>query len=583
MFGLFLGHTGHVLAQDEEFIDLDAEIDTFEDVDFSDTSGEEENFNEDFTEEFGEEDVASDQIVDEQKDLDEEMKTAEPEPEEPQPFDDLQPLNEPEGVVTDAPAEDFQIPQIEEPSFVSGNQFQPPNDEPDLNYEARLHDIFLNFNSSKTPDAEWDTLVGSRHSERYQIQRGDSLWDISKTLFGDGNYWPKVWSLNSNIKNPHLISPNNSIRFLLGDESEPPAFTVTENAAEGGVPVPNDQAVGDQAITPPPAAPVEDPEPEIPPPLRVSRPVVKKLPPSLPEWQDVAGQGNYDKFGISYSRRKIADVEDSIPLQSYISESAPDPLGVVKEIEIGNNIASAYQYIYVSMKKGEGNIGDTYLAVASRGPIESVNKTIKGFLGYTIDIQGEVQLVERVESDSDSNSGDMYRALVLKIVNPVGVGSVLVPGKIENIQLTEQGPRSQVVAQVIGGSYFNRRQIYSAESIAYINRGENDGLEVGQILPVRANRRVRNEDSKVLSNIRPIGWLRVVRTTPNFATTVVVQAWSDIISGDITGSGEILPQMGLQSAESSVSTAQGGSLEEELDDNDVDMSGADEFDEDLDF
>lgn len=130
------------------------------------------------------------------------------------------------------PAEDSLESPLEPQSEALETQaYEAPtyqSDDPDLNYEAKLHDIFLNYYNAKTPEAEWTTLVGERHSERYQIQQGDTLWDISKTLFGDGNYWPKVWSLNTSIKNPHLISPNNSIRFLLGDESEPPAFTVTK-------------------------------------------------------------------------------------------------------------------------------------------------------------------------------------------------------------------------------------------------------------------------------------------------------------------------------------------------------------------
>lgn len=500
----------------------------------------------------------------EESGVDQEMQEAEP-AETPEPVETAEPVETPE--------------PMETPEPVEATAQLAPSDDPDLNYEAKLHDIFLNFYNAKMPDAEWDTLVGSRRSEVYNIQGGDNLWDISKTLFGDGNYWPKVWSLNSSIKNPHLISPNNSIRFLLGDESEPPAFTVTENATENSTAAPSassaapqGEALNTESVS------TEEPEPEIPPPLKVSRPVVKRLPPSLPEWQDIAGQGNYDELGISYSRRKIADIEDTIPLASYISEDVPEHFGVIKEIEVGHKIATAYQYIYVAMKKGVGNVGDKYLAVANRGKIESVNKHITGFLGYTMDIQGEVQLVERVEATNELKDGEMYRALVLNIVNPVGVDSILISGKIENIQITDQGPRSQVVAQIIGGSYFTRRQVYANESIVYINRGESDGLQVGQILPVRANRKIRNEDTEVLSNIRPIGWLRVVKTTPKFATTVVVKAWSDIASGDLTGSGEMLPNMSSEEPAASKVSDSSDVQSDEMDSPDINVESDVELD-----
>ena len=38
----------------------------------------------------------------------------------------------------------------------------------------------------------------------------------------------KIWSVNSKITNPHLIEPQNVIRFILGSENEPPMFTITE-------------------------------------------------------------------------------------------------------------------------------------------------------------------------------------------------------------------------------------------------------------------------------------------------------------------------------------------------------------------
>ncbi|OFZ11886.1 MAG: hypothetical protein A2Z20_03025 [Bdellovibrionales bacterium RBG_16_40_8] len=287
----------------------------------------------------------------------------------------------------------------------------------------------------------------------------------------------------------------------------------------------------------------EESGPDIPPPQKVSRPVLKNIPPSLPVWQDIASRGNFDRYGISTERRKIIDVEDEVPLTSYIVDKPIDYVGEIREVEVGSSIASAYQYVYVSLKEGHGQIGDTYLVVSNRGSVQNVSPTISGYLGYSVEVQGELQIVEQVESVNRSVDRDMYRALVLNIINPVSIGSVLIKGNIEKIKLTQDGPRSSVVAQIIGGAFFNRRQVYGTESITYLNRGELDGLKIGQILPIRANRQVRNEYTEIASNIRPIGWIRIVKTTPNFSTGIIVKAWSDILSGDLTGTGGLLPQM----------------------------------------
>jgi hypothetical protein len=422
------------------------------------------------------------------------------------------------------------VPQVK--PEVAPAQTATTTDEPDLQLEAHLHDIFVNYYSAKTADGDWQKMVGNHASEKYKIHKGDNLWNISQTLFGDGNYWPKIWSLNSGVTNPHLISPNNQIRFLLGDESAPPAFTVTENAT-GSTPAEAKVAVASNA------EPEAESEPEIPPPLKPSRPVVKQIPPSLPEWQDTNTQENYDNLGIDYGHRKIVEVKDQLPLVGYIAEKPPVSLGSVREVEVGNNMASAFQYIYVLMNKGEGQIGDTLLAVSNLGEVQSVHPSISGFLGYSIEVQGEVQLVEKVDSKPEAK-GDMYRALVTKIINPVSTSAILISGKIENVQVSEEGPRSQVVAQIIGGSYFNRRQVYGNQSVAFLNRGELDGLKEGEILPIRANRAVRQASTDVLGNVRPIGWMRVVKTTPHFATALVVRVWSDVLTGDLTGSGSLV-------------------------------------------
>ena len=62
---------------------------------------------------------------------------------------------------------------------------------PDLQYEARLHDIYMKFHARPMTDEEWDYIAGAKMSEVYTIQKGDTLWDLSKTFFGEGNYWLK--------------------------------------------------------------------------------------------------------------------------------------------------------------------------------------------------------------------------------------------------------------------------------------------------------------------------------------------------------------------------------------------------------
>ena len=48
----------------------------------------------------------------------------------------------------------------------------------------------------------------------YSIRRGDTLWDITGHFYGSPWEWPRVWSYNPEVTNPHWIYPNDTLRLL---------------------------------------------------------------------------------------------------------------------------------------------------------------------------------------------------------------------------------------------------------------------------------------------------------------------------------------------------------------------------------
>jgi len=62
--------------------------------------------------------------------------------------------------------------------------------------------------------------------ELHVVRKGDTLWDICWYYFNDPWQWPKVWSYNPQITNPHWIYPGDLVRLLprgvfAGNEPEP--------------------------------------------------------------------------------------------------------------------------------------------------------------------------------------------------------------------------------------------------------------------------------------------------------------------------------------------------------------------------
>ncbi|WP_224245238.1 LysM peptidoglycan-binding domain-containing protein [Hyalangium gracile] len=67
-------------------------------------------------------------------------------------------------------------------------------------------------------------IEGARETapgEVHTVVRGDTLWDLSQQYLGSPWYWPKVWSYNPEIANPHWIYPGNRVRFFPAGEEVP--------------------------------------------------------------------------------------------------------------------------------------------------------------------------------------------------------------------------------------------------------------------------------------------------------------------------------------------------------------------------
>ncbi len=409
-------------------------------------------------------------------------------------------------------------------------------DAPNSSYEKRLGQLTRGF--KQVPDVNWDEIIGERRQENYSLQRGDTLWDISQTFFGDGFFWAKLWSQNGVIENPHQIVRGKAIRFVAGTEGDAPAIgvmdvrvasnsevismnplsepqqvaptyreqvqaEVTQAEIENGIVVENEELI---------------PAPDIPPgEKRID--TLKTLPKSFKETR-VELNSRYDSSGLEIAPPRNADRAASIFVNSYVLDQAPGTIGRIDEIETQERVASNGQGVFVRLNK-EVQQGSRVSFIRLRGKP-------KGSTGPVVDVLG-IGIVDGVVKESSNT----YHVTITTTLAPVEKGALVLEEAPPLIQVDRVGRRSEARVRIIGGEFDDQRKLLGAPAVVYLGGGQNMGLQRGDILGIEARRGTRRE-TRYPNYSHAIAVLKIADVRSNVATALVVSAIEPITIGDFT-------------------------------------------------
>lgn len=390
-------------------------------------------------------------------------------------------------------------------------------DPPDLKFEYELHRQYLqSMGGDNRGPRSRESLT-----ESYRILGGDTLWSLSQMLYGDGQFWPRVWSQNQDISNPHLIRPGHTLQFMMGSEDDTPAFRFSEADDEGGI----------EFASSANSAPVI----EIPPPEFAPRPVLK-LPNSFPYWQTLFKQRPgeiLDDRGLNFKPEKIPD---RFYLLGYVQEFPLNPIGDYQETDGEFQLPVVNQYIYLRIRRGVGSPGQTVLIVKDTGNLHSMNpqwNDSRDLKIHHIQISGEAELVEKVNEKKSNPQYDSYRALLKKTTGLSFVGHEVIPGQLQIVDMGTSGPSGTTQAQIIGSDRHVSSLLYGPGDVVFLSRGSKNGVSVGQIFDIYADRTIRTRKTSVAYSPARSGKLKVVRVTDRLATAVVLESHDGLQQGDL--------------------------------------------------
>ena len=463
-----------------------------------------------------------------------------PEPEISEPVAEESPKTppfvEPEGF-TDTPTVEETIPEpeiqaepIPEPEIVQPVAESPieesapvVGDDPDLEKEARFHRIYKTFNQQPTPTEQWSSAVGKSSQSTYSVQKGDNLWSLSQTLFADPNFWPKIWSLNSGlIENPHQVLPGQTLQFVPGTMGEAPTLAVTDGTqpteTAAAAPAAPAAPAGPEVIPVLPNGDLDFSKVTVQPSKKKSNPVAP-LPRSLPNWK-YRGEESKSPLILELTQVNRNFGSPQMVLPYFTTEGELPAFGEIVGTEGG--FVSATDYQYVTIKMSEVLAEKTATAVRRTDQVSSSS----GYKANVIQVQGELEILEVVNAREG-----LYRGMVKRSVAPVEVGAKLIAGTMPTYNMKDEGDVMNMDGQVIGG-YSYSGKLFGTDSIVYFNRGSRQGAAPGQIINIYKSVPVRIPTSRIIENELIIGKVKVLRTSENFLTGVVLQANEDIRVGD---------------------------------------------------
>jgi hypothetical protein len=354
--------------------------------------------------------------------------------------------------------------------------------------------------------------------EVYTVEEGDTMYDICDQLIDDGSYWPKLWSLNTEVKNPHFIYPGMRLAFYAGDTENPPRIEVVSE--DEVVPVETSGIQEAELVSQDVSGFDAGAEGRS---VKALQGIDESAPVPVVSAGDIAtDSGAAD--GIIFAGKVYSSSDFSFVVPAIITSDEIEGIGGVVSGPSGENLAGDDKKILVRL--AGGSQGGTYTVLRPKGEVESLSSG--DFIGYRYEFSGNIRTI-RPQRDG------LFEAVVFDARVGVQPGDLVV-----NFMSTQR--RVPFPGQVGGVSSSDSSVIGFAES-GKSTAGEGDliflektGLSPGGhygIFKAEGLRDIRHQSNDARdSSKQMLGIARVLEISGAAALALIVQGQSEIRTGD---------------------------------------------------
>jgi LysM repeat protein len=316
----------------------------------------------------------------------------------------------------------------------------------------------------------------------HTVERGDTLWDLSSKYLGSPWYWPKVWSYNPQIANPHWIYPGNHVRFYPGNGEETPARA--------------EQVTGDEDELQPGEVIAGDDEVQ-----------VVRVPVAVKTREIVLRDGFVTP----------AEVEAAGTLVSSFAES---------------EMLSPYDVVYLDFKdRSAVQVGGSYLVFRTVGPVHHPRSG--KFLGYQTQILGTVKV--------NRTSEPKVRASIEKAFDEINRGARIGPSRERLFESVSPVPSATALQNLTVVAQLDPYITVAGEhSRVLVDAGSSQGVQLGnvfsvirQVDPITSGVGVdpsENQDTSL--PVEEVGKCMAVDVREAVTTCLLLRSLREIVAGD---------------------------------------------------